>query len=224
MSASEKTQKAEETRRRILDAALELLRERGYEKATMRAIAGRAGVSVGNAYYYFASKEALVQAFYARTHAEHLEVAEPRLTRQRTLKGRLLASMQAKLETIEPYHPFAGVLFKSAADPKSPLNPFSAESGPVRDEAMSHFAHVVEGSKLKVPADLAAELPFLLWTWHMSIILFWIHDESPGHRRTHLLMERTSDLVAKLVSVSSMKLMTPLRRSTLKLLRDLRAA
>ena len=218
------TKKAEETRGRILDAALDLLQERGYDKATMRAIAERAGVSVGNAYYYFASKEELVQAFYARTHAEHLAVAESMLARQRTLKGRLLTTMRAKLDTIEPYHPFAGVLFKSAADPRSPLNPFSDESGPVRDEATAHFAAVVAGSKLKVPADLEAELPFLLWTWHMAIVLFWIHDDSPGRRRTRLLMERTVDLIAKLVTLSSMKLMTPLRRSTLKLLRDLRAA
>jgi AcrR family transcriptional regulator len=41
----------------------------------MRAIAERAGVSTGNAYYYFGSKEELIQEFYLRNHARHLPPA-----------------------------------------------------------------------------------------------------------------------------------------------------
>jgi hypothetical protein len=83
---------------------------------------------------------------------------------------------------------------------------------------------VLAGSTQKVPKDLGAELPFLLWTWHMAVILFWIHDDSKDRRRTTLLMERTVDLIVKLVALSSMKLMGPVRRSTLKLLQELREA
>ena len=56
--------KSEETRGRILAAAMELFRRRGFESATMRDIAQEAGVALGSAYYYFESKEALVMAFY----------------------------------------------------------------------------------------------------------------------------------------------------------------
>ena len=45
-----KTQKGEQTRALILDAALQIFHERGYEATTMRAIARKAGVSLGNAY------------------------------------------------------------------------------------------------------------------------------------------------------------------------------
>ena len=48
--------KAEQTRQSIIDAAMRLFRSGGYDQATMRAIADEAGVSVGNAYYYFSSK------------------------------------------------------------------------------------------------------------------------------------------------------------------------
>jgi AcrR family transcriptional regulator len=44
--------KAEATAARILDAALELFREQGFDAATMRGIAERAGVATGAAYYY----------------------------------------------------------------------------------------------------------------------------------------------------------------------------
>src|SRR5262245_24041111 len=118
-----KISKGEQTRTLIMETALEMLRERGYEATTMRALAERAGVSLGNAYHYFRSKEQLIQAFYARTHEEHLQACAEVFAREHGLKTRLLEVMRAKIATIEPYHQFAGVLFKTAADPKSHLNP-----------------------------------------------------------------------------------------------------
>ena len=56
------TPKAEETRRRILAAALDLFQERGFAETTMRDIARNAGVATGAAYYYFPSKEHLFLA------------------------------------------------------------------------------------------------------------------------------------------------------------------
>jgi hypothetical protein len=50
----------------------------------------------------------------------------------------------------------------------------------VREECIELMGRVIDGSKLKVPKDLRAELPYLLWLHLMGIVLFWIHDESPG--------------------------------------------
>src|SRR5207244_2446742 len=88
-SAGGRTPKGEQTRALILQTALDLFRERGYEETTMRAIAERAGVALGNAYYYFRSKEHLIQAFYARAHEEHVAAARPILAREKDLKARL---------------------------------------------------------------------------------------------------------------------------------------
>jgi hypothetical protein len=49
--------KGEQTRALILETAMRLFQERGYDKTTMRAIAAEAGVSVGNAYYYYEGKD-----------------------------------------------------------------------------------------------------------------------------------------------------------------------
>jgi AcrR family transcriptional regulator len=223
--ATARTGRGEQTRALILETALELFRERGYEETTMRAIAEKAGVALGSAYYYFRSKEELIQGFYARQHEEHWEASQPVLARERTFHARLLGVMRAKLDTIEPYHRFSGILFKTAADPRSPLNPFSPESAPARAKAMEVFAEVVRGSeKLRVPPDLGAELPGLLWNYHMGIILFWIHDGSAGRARTVRLMERTVELVGRLVQLAGNPLLAPLRKTTLRLLRELRDA
>lgn len=222
ISEPPKAGKGEQTRAVILETALELFRERGYEETTMRAVAERAGVALGNTYYYFRSKEHLIQAFYDRTHKEHLAASQIVLEKERELKARLLGVMRAKIETIEPYHQFAGVLFKTAADPASPLNPFSEESEPVRRESVELFAQVIEESDARIPKDLKAELPYLLWVYHMGVILFWIHDSSSGRVRTHRFLERTLELIVKLIELASNPLILPLRKTTLKLLSEIK--
>src|ERR1041385_4026239 len=92
-SSTTKTVKGEQTKALILNTALEMLRERGYENTTMRAIAKKADVSLGNAYHYFGSKEHLIQAFYQQVHENHLRAALPALKSQTSLKARLLAVM-----------------------------------------------------------------------------------------------------------------------------------
>jgi AcrR family transcriptional regulator len=216
------TQKGEQTKALILNTALEMLRERGYENTTMRAIAKEAGVSLGNAYHYFSSKDALIQAFYQQTHDEHLSRSSRGLRRVTSLKERLLEVMRLKIATLEPYHEFAGVLFKTAADPRSPLNPFAAESDPVRKDSIKLFESLVAETKARIPNDLRAELPYLLWLYHMGIILFWIHDKSPEHARTYRLIDQTVDLLDRLISLASNPLMGPVRKKALRLVADLR--
>ncbi|MEP6912961.1 MAG: TetR family transcriptional regulator [bacterium] len=217
-----KTAKGEQTKALILSTALEMLHERGYEQTTMRAIAEKARVSLGNAYHYFGSKDHLIQAFYQRTHEEHLQASRPALQKESSLKARLLSVIRLKIDTLEPYHEFAGVLFQTAADPHSPLNPFAHAAAPVRRDSIKLFEDVVAESKARVPSDLRAELPYLLWLYHMGIILFWIHDSSRKRARTYRLIDQTVDLLDKLISLASNPLMRPVRKKALRLVAELR--
>jgi AcrR family transcriptional regulator len=217
-----KTPKGEQTKALILSTALEMLHERGYEQTTMRAIAEKAGVSLGNAYHYFGSKDHLIQAFYQRTHEEHLQASLPALQKESSLKARLLSVIRLKIDTLEPYHEFAGVLFQTAANPHSPLNPFAPAAAPVRRDSVRLFEAVVAESKARIPNDLRAELPYLLWLYHMGIILFWIHDSSRKRARTYRLIDQTADLLDKLISLASNPLMRPVRKKALRLVAELR--
>jgi hypothetical protein len=73
-----------------------------------------------------------------------------------------------------------------------------------------------------VHKELREELPYLLWLYHMGIILFWIHDSSPKRRRTYRLVEITVDLLIKLIALASNPLMRPLRKATLQIMSELR--
>ncbi|MFZ0834686.1 MAG: TetR family transcriptional regulator [Mycobacterium sp.] len=61
-----RNRRQEETVRRVLDAAVEMLRESSYSDLTMRAVAARAGVAPATAYTYFSSKNALIAEVYLR--------------------------------------------------------------------------------------------------------------------------------------------------------------
>ena len=77
------------------------------------------------------------------------------------------------------------------------------------------------GPNVWVPKDLAADLPRLLWLYHIGLIYFWVIDESRGQRRTQRLLDATLDLVVQLLKVSSLPFMGPLRKRALKVLRAL---
>jgi AcrR family transcriptional regulator len=216
------TPKAEETRRRILAAALDLFQERGFAETTMRDIARKADVATGAAYYYFPSKEAIVMAFYWQTHFETDAAVERKLKGIRDLQDRVRTLIELKLDQFRPYREFLGALFRSAGDPSSPLSPFGEETRDIREQSIGHFRRSLEGSDVPVPADLAEHLPYLLWLYQMGIILFWIHDRSPRQSRTARLLEKSSDLIVKVIKLSRFRLLKPLRGAVVDLLESVR--
>lgn len=194
--------KSARTRQAIIDAALRVFREKGFDDATMRAIAAEAGVSVGNAYYYFASKEHLIQGFYDHAQEEHARAAVPVLCSTTDLEGRIVGVLGAWIDVMEPYRAFGGKFFKNAAEPTSPLSPFSTESGPARSAAIALWAEVVTGSDVKIAKYLRDELPELLWLYAMGTVLFWVHDSTDGAARTRILVKRTAPIVVRAIGLA----------------------
>ncbi len=188
----------------------------------MRAIAQEAGVAVGNAYYYFGSKEHLIQEFYAETQREHRVAVAPALARERDFAARLAAVLHAGVDVLTPYHSFAASFFKTAAEPTSPLSPFSTESSGPRDASVSLFREVLEGSTATVDADLREPLPELLWLGYMGVVLYWVHDRSPGQAKTRQLIDGAVPLVDRLVKLSRLRVLRPVTRQVVGLIHTLR--
>ena len=212
------TPKAEETRERILDAALRLFRDKGFDETTMRDVAAEAGVATGGAYYYFRSKEELVMALYARTSDDARTLMPAALAQSRDLKKRLRAVVDTKFEQFKDHRRLLGALVRIGMDPKHPLSPFAKETEPMRLESIGYFRDALAGTK--VPKDLEEFLPGLFWFYQLGLILFWIYDESPGQRKTVRLTDATLDIAVRLIRLSSLPLMAPLRKRVIALLND----
>ena len=211
-----KKTKGESTRSLILETALRLFRERGFEETTMRLIAEEAGVALGNAYYYFRSKDDLVHAFYTQIQTQQFEASLGVLAAEQSLKNRLTGAIRAQLTVVAPYHRMFSSLFKIAADPDNTLNPFGQETREVRERCIQHFREIVLGSTDRIPDDLQVELPQLLWMYYMGLVLFWIYDRSPGFVRTYRLLEMTAEIIVQLLGLASLPLMVPMRKMVLK--------
>lgn len=214
---------SESTRELIVETALRLFRERGFDATTMRAIAAEAGVSVGNAYYYFASKDELVQAYYDRAQIAHEEACRDLLATERSFAARLTGVLREWVRVSEPYHEFAVKFFKHAAEPTNPLSPFSSQSTPAREASIAIYRQVVEGSRDRMDAELREELPELLWLMSMGIVLYWVHDTSPGCARTYRLIEVTVPLVDRLVGLSHLPGLRGITKDFIAAVHELRA-
>ncbi|MFC6017674.1 TetR family transcriptional regulator [Plantactinospora solaniradicis] len=223
VGAAEPTRaRGEQTRQLILETALRLFRERGYAQTTMRGIAKEAGVAVGNAYYYFESKEHLIQEFYRRTQAEHLARAATPLAAETDFAARLRAVLHAGIDVLGPSHAFAATFFKTAAEPTSPLSPFSAQSSEARSDAIGLFSEVLEGSRAKVDPELRPDLPELLWLAYLGVILYWVHDRSPDQAKTRLLIDGAVPLIDRLVALSRLRVLRPITAQAIQLIKILR--
>jgi AcrR family transcriptional regulator len=222
VAAGELTPRAQQTRAAIIEAALALFRERGYDATTMREIASRAGVSTGNAYYYFSSKEQLIQEFYAISHAEHLAASHQALKGQTDLGIRLRTTLRALIDVLAPYHQFAATFYKHAAEPSSPLSPFSKESSPARDASIALYREVVDGSSARMNREVRERLPELLWLLEMGVILYWVHDTSPDCARTHHLIDVIAPVAARLIAATRIPMLRSAIGDITGLIDDLR--
>jgi AcrR family transcriptional regulator len=214
---SRATSRAEDTRRKIYETAMELFREKGFERTTMRDIAAKAGVALGGAYYYFSSKDAIVLAFYSEMQESSNEPVLAALAARKKLKERLSCVLEKRLDFLAPNRKFCAALFRHAPDAADPLSPFSDETLPIREGAIEHMRIAIEGSDARIPPDLKPRLPYLLWLYQMALIMFWLYDRSHNQARTQRLMEKSLTLLVNLLRLSTLPLMKPFRKALLDL-------
>ncbi len=215
--------KSERTRAKISSAAITSFLEHGYADTTMRSIAEAAGVSVGNAYYYFPSKNHLVQDLYERVQQDHASVARPLLATERTLTGRLRVVFETGLSTLGPYHRIAPGFLTAMVSPDSPLHPLSVESSAARSMTVALFREAVEGADRGLPDDIAPLLPDALFTLYLALVQRWTYDGSPGQERTARLLNAGLRMLGLAVPFLRVPVLSRAARELLDLVAEVRS-
>jgi AcrR family transcriptional regulator len=186
--------KRDATRRTLLERALELFQKDGVEATTMRDIARAAGLSLGAAYYYFPSKEALVFAYYEENQAQVEDVVE-RATG--TLRERLGTIFHAKLESIRPQRAMLASILPHLVNPGDPLSAFSAQTRDVRIRAIAMFERALADPIL--PPGVVPVLANALWLLQLACMLVYVNDDSPNESRTHGLVDDGLDMLVPML-------------------------
>ena len=87
-------------RERLVEGARRVLHEQGVEASTLADIAEAADVPVGNVYYYFKTKDELIEAVID-AHADHIQTVLAEFERHRTPRARLKAMAMSWTEMAE---------------------------------------------------------------------------------------------------------------------------
>ncbi|HEY4245025.1 MAG TPA: TetR/AcrR family transcriptional regulator [Kofleriaceae bacterium] len=90
---------SEEKRTVLVQAAKALLHEQGFARTTLAEVATRAGVPLGNVYYYFKTKDAIAEAVIAAHEAALLAMFAGWTATDREPRRRLLRLVRAPLDS-----------------------------------------------------------------------------------------------------------------------------
>jgi AcrR family transcriptional regulator len=95
----------EASRERILESAIRLFSEHGYERASVRMIATEAGISLGLLYNYYDGKAALLRAIYERSMRD-VDESFRRAVREATPADRIEGLIRAAFQIVGANLPF----------------------------------------------------------------------------------------------------------------------
>lgn len=192
-------------RRRLYEAAIALIGERGYEGATLREVAVRVGVSPALLYRYFPSKRAVVLALYDElSEAFAREAAGMPGGRWR---DRFVFALELSLRVLGPHRvPLRALTPTLVADSEEGI--FADRTAFSRMRVQGVFEAAVSGATDAPRREVADALGRLLYLSHLGVILWWLLDRSPEQRATRGLV----DLVRQILPPLALALRLPLLR------------
>ncbi len=211
-------EQSDRSRARILGVSLELFRKRGFDKTTMRDIAKAAGTSLGAAYYYFPSKDAIVLSYYERLVGEYEERTREILAQTTDLRERLRGVFHSKLELAKKDRKLMAALSRTVGDAKSPVSVFATQTRHIRERTIGVMRQAV--SVPEVPEPLRELAALGLWTLLLATLVYFIHDDSPKQARTRHLIDQALDLVLPIAPLLAMPQILPFREQLGTLLKD----
>ncbi len=195
-------EKKDATRRRIVEAALEMFRSRGFDATTTRDIARSAGIASGTLFNYFQTKEAIV----GQLAEDALAGARNALAKgpvEGDLSEDLFALVAAELRGLKPLRKFIAPLWETALCPlasgsrNSVSDPFCAD----------HLEIVAEIARRHGIADLSPVALQVYWALYTGVLTFWAADTSPRQEDTLALLDQSMNMFAAWLCSSPSPLM-----------------
>jgi AcrR family transcriptional regulator len=191
-----KTEKAK-TRRRILQAASEVIVEKGFKSATMREIALRAEVGDATIYNYFSSKEKLLYG-YCEQKQKDVKAALKGIEEfhEYSLREQLQQLAETELELWLADREFLTEVF--ALTFYSPAASVVNLAG-----TRQRFNRMVEDIiDAAIEAGEIPDQPYqellapLFWDYFTGILAYWLKDDSDGFAKTTQVVDRSIEIIA----------------------------
>lgn len=192
----ERVSKSEATRERILETALALFAEKGFANTTIREIAKEAGCSVGLAYRYFETKDAMVLALYERLVVDFAE--EVRALPPGPLAQRWALATRGDIARLEAHRGALMGLTSAGLAPGRTTQVLGGSTTAVRRSMLTLFLNLVTEARDAPKGDIAEALSLLLYALHLLLVFFWLQDPTPGQKTTHALIDFGEEMLGRL--------------------------
>ena len=188
------------TRIRILEAAVDVISEKGFKSASMREIARCAEVGDATIYNYFPSKEKLLYGYCEYVQQQVMESLKAIDDfHEYSLHEQLQQLVDIELQTWLPAREFLQEVFK--------LTYYSPTAG---------LSHLAETKRLNVAmvkdmleAAIEAEeipdqpyqelLPRLFWDYQSGVLAYWLKDDSADFANTTQLVDKSMLIIANIL-------------------------
>ena len=185
----------DEIRKNLLNSAVSLFTEKGFNRTTMREISTSAGYSAGTIYSYFPNKERIFLGYFEEKQRDlFVAVEDIEAYETYSLKERLQTLLELQLEIYLDEREFVEITFRALMD--SPMKSFT-ELKPSKDrftEAVEAcFAQALEQGEIP-PQPFGRFISQLFWEYKNLIVLYWLRDESVGFTNTSRLIDASLDL------------------------------
>ena len=176
VSESSLTKNQEARRRRVMESALELASDGGFDAVQMRDVAASANVALGTVYRYFNSKERLI----LETYVEQIEALRGRLRARPpagiTPSARVLEVLERACRFLQKYPDATGAMVRAVGT----AQPEEAEQVRRITAAMTSIITTAIRSDAPTDRDLAVARVLQL-TWYSSLI-WWVGGVDPPDR------------------------------------------
>jgi AcrR family transcriptional regulator len=194
-SPGKRERNKEQTKERILAAALELFREKGLEGTTTREISRRAGIAEGTLFNYFKTKEDLALYFFQKETEGLIQWFRRDARLQKAhLAEQLFAIIHRQLEYLEPYADFIGAVFCRSLQPTSSLSPLSLQSQELRLKYLRFIREVLAEAEEKQEIPRVGDLgAYAVGLFYLGMVAHWLGDRSRGKQKTLALLDRALD-------------------------------
>ncbi|MBX2838875.1 MAG: TetR/AcrR family transcriptional regulator [Gammaproteobacteria bacterium] len=198
MKISQKTK--EKTRLRLLEAAVDVISEKGFDKASMREIARRADVADATIYNYFSTKEKLLYGYceyVQRQVMEKLKAIDD--FHEYSLRDQLHQLVETELQTWLPAREFLQEVFaQTYAAPVVGHELLADTKALLKLMVVDLLDGAIEAGE--IPEQPYQDLlPTLFWDYQTAILAYWLKDTSDDFANTTKLVDQSSDIVAQLL-------------------------
>jgi len=186
--------KKKENREAIIQAAVDLVIEKGFKSATMRAIARQAGLGDATIYNYFPTKESILYAYYEDRFGQAADSLGriPGL-KEFSFQEKLQAFFETCLETFLADREFLQETFSLVFYPVTAIKELQRIKARFL-ECMDHiFDAAVETEEILEPPFRDLTYHFF-WDYFVGVVFYWLKDSSEHFSDTTELIDKTMDL------------------------------